>query len=150
MCFFLRLRCLVPGVVSVFLSFFQRAKKEFEYWYPFDLRVSGKDLINNHLTFSIYNHTAMFPPVSTTLLLPACCNHTAMFLPVRATRPPRTARHVHTPCLPRARLQNHWPRSFRCNGHLLLNSEKMSKSTGNFKTVKQSVGTPRANNLHSS
>jgi leucyl-tRNA synthetase len=29
------------------------------------------------------------------------------------------------------------PASFRCNGHLLLNSEKMSKSTGNFKTLSE-------------
>ena len=36
--------------------------QEFEYWYPFDLRVSGKDLIQNHLTFALYNHTAIFPP----------------------------------------------------------------------------------------
>lgn len=36
-------------------------KREFEYWYPFDLRVSGKDLIQNHLMFSLYNHTAFFP-----------------------------------------------------------------------------------------
>jgi leucyl-tRNA synthetase len=32
----------------------------FEYWYPFDVRSSGKDLINNHLTFAIYNHAAIF------------------------------------------------------------------------------------------
>jgi leucyl-tRNA synthetase len=31
------------------------------FWYPMDLRVSGKDLIQNHLTFSIYNHAAIFP-----------------------------------------------------------------------------------------
>jgi len=36
-------------------------KKDFEYWYPFDLRNSGKDLIQNHLTFCIFNHTALFP-----------------------------------------------------------------------------------------
>ena len=35
-------------------------KREFEYWYPFDLRVSGKDLIQNHLTFTLYNHTAIW------------------------------------------------------------------------------------------
>lgn len=29
------------------------------------------------------------------------------------------------------------PVAFRCNGHLLLNSEKMSKSTGNFKTLSE-------------
>jgi leucyl-tRNA synthetase len=73
-----------------------RMKQEFEYWYPFDIRVSGKDLIQNHLTFSIYNHTALVP-------------------------------------------EHHWPRGFRCNGHLMLNSEKMSKSTGNFRTLRQAI-----------
>jgi leucyl-tRNA synthetase len=28
----------------------------------------------------------------------------------------------------------------RCNGHLLLNAEKMSKSTGNFKTLRDAIG----------
>jgi len=36
-------------------------KREFEYWYPFDLRNSGKDLVQNHLSFCIFNHTAIFP-----------------------------------------------------------------------------------------
>ncbi|KAJ1634122.1 hypothetical protein T492DRAFT_903660 [Pavlovales sp. CCMP2436] len=36
-------------------------KREFAYWYPMDLRVSGKDLINNHLTMSLYNHAAVWP-----------------------------------------------------------------------------------------
>lgn len=36
-------------------------KKEFEYWYPMDFRNSGKDLIQNHLSFCIFNHTAIFP-----------------------------------------------------------------------------------------
>lgn len=31
-------------------------RKEFNYWYPLDLRVSGKDLVRNHLTMSLYNH----------------------------------------------------------------------------------------------
>lgn len=35
-------------------------RKEFEYWYPMDLRCSGKDLIGNHLTFSLYNHAAIW------------------------------------------------------------------------------------------
>lgn len=35
-------------------------RKEFLYWYPMDLRVSGKDLVGNHLTFAIFNHTAIF------------------------------------------------------------------------------------------
>lgn len=35
-------------------------RKEFSYWYPLDFRNSGKDLIQNHLTFFIFNHTAIF------------------------------------------------------------------------------------------
>lgn len=71
-------------------------RREFEYWYPMDTRVSGKDLIPNHLTFSLYIHAALF-------------SHEL------------------------------WPRSFRANGHLLLNGEKMSKSTGNFLTLNDAV-----------
>ncbi len=36
-------------------------RKEFEYWYPVDIRVSAKDLINNHLLFFIFHHVAIFP-----------------------------------------------------------------------------------------
>lgn len=71
-----------------------RMRDEFNFWYPFDLRVSGKDLIQNHLTFCLYNHTAIFG-------------------------------------------QDKWPKAMRTNGHLQLNNEKMSKSTGNFKTLQQ-------------
>ena len=35
-------------------------RREFEYWYPVDLRVSGKDLIGNHLTMALYNHAAIW------------------------------------------------------------------------------------------
>jgi len=41
-------------------SFLQELKDEFNYWYPMNLRVSGKDLINNHLTMSLYNHAAIW------------------------------------------------------------------------------------------
>jgi len=67
-------------------------KKEFNYWYPLDLRASGKDLVTNHLTFFLYNHVSIFP-------------------------------------------ESKWPKSVRANGHLMLNSAKMSKSTGNFLTL---------------
>lgn len=73
-------------------------KKEFNYWYPLDLRVSGKDLINNHLTFMLYNHTAIWKDEP-----------------------------------------GQWPQSVRANGHLLLNSAKMSKSDGNFLTLYEAV-----------
>eukprot|EP01088_Endostelium_zonatum_P001736 TRINITY_DN1208_c0_g1_i1.p1 TRINITY_DN1208_c0_g1~~TRINITY_DN1208_c0_g1_i1.p1 ORF type:complete len:1111 (-),score=323.71 TRINITY_DN1208_c0_g1_i1:84-3416(-) len=69
-----------------------KMRREFEYWYPLDLRVSGKDLIQNHLTMSLYNHAAIWPT--------ELC-----------------------------------PQGVRCNGFLLLNGDKMSKSTGNFLTL---------------
>ncbi|EJU03238.1 leucine-tRNA ligase [Dacryopinax primogenitus] len=71
-------------------------KREFNYWYPMDIRSSGKDLINNHLTFCIYNHAAIFP-------------------------------------------EEKWPLSMRANGHLMLNGKKMSKSTGNSLTMRDSI-----------
>lgn len=48
-------------------------------------------------------------------------NHLTMFL------------YCHTALFP----EEFWPRSIRANGHLLLNNEKMSKSTGNFMTLRQ-------------
>ena len=71
-------------------------RREFEYWYPLDMRVSGKDLITNHLTFFLYIHLALFP-------------------------------------------REYWPQGVRANGHLLLNGDKMSKSTGNFLTLSDAV-----------
>ncbi|XP_077360858.1 leucine--tRNA ligase, cytoplasmic [Festucalex cinctus] len=76
----------------------QRLRREFEYWYPVDVRVSGKDLVPNHLSYYLYNHVAMWPYDS-----------------------------------------EKWPKAVRANGHLLLNSEKMSKSTGNFLTLSQAI-----------
>ncbi len=35
-------------------------RREFQYWYPVDLRVSAKDLVQNHLTFFVFHHTALF------------------------------------------------------------------------------------------
>lgn len=67
-------------------------RDSFTYFYPMDLRSSGKDLITNHLTFCLYNHSCLFD-------------------------------------------KKWWPKAIRANGHLLLNSAKMSKSSGNFMTV---------------
>jgi len=39
----------------------KQIRKDFEYWYPVDLRSSGKDLISNHLLFFIFHHVAIFP-----------------------------------------------------------------------------------------
>ena len=37
-------------------------RDEFLYFYPFDIQNSGKDLVQNHLTFFVMQHIALFPP----------------------------------------------------------------------------------------
>uniref|UniRef100_A0A146UV14 Leucine--tRNA ligase, cytoplasmic n=1 Tax=Fundulus heteroclitus TaxID=8078 RepID=A0A146UV14_FUNHE len=71
-------------------------QREFRFWYPVDLRCTGKDLLQNHIPYFIYTHCAIFPE-------------------------PR------------------WPRAVNANGLLQLNAAKMSKSTGNFLTLRQSI-----------
>lgn len=71
-------------------------RHEFEYWYPMDLRVSGKDLIRNHLTMSLYHHAAIW----------------------------------------KDNTEQRMTRNYFCNGYLNLNNSKMSKSTGNFLTMR--------------
>ncbi|RLI80063.1 leucine--tRNA ligase [Archaeoglobales archaeon] len=39
----------------------EEIRKDFEYWYPVDLRSSGKDLVANHLLFFLFHHIAIFP-----------------------------------------------------------------------------------------
>ena len=38
----------------------EEAHEQFEYWYPLDWRTSAYPLIQNHLTFMIFHHTALF------------------------------------------------------------------------------------------
>ncbi|KAJ3282794.1 cytosolic leucyl tRNA synthetase [Borealophlyctis nickersoniae] len=85
-----------PSDTKIPQATLDKLRREFEYFYPLDLRCSGKDLVTNHLTFFIYNHTAIFP-------------------------------------------KEKWPKAVRANGHLLLNGDKMSKSTGNFLTIRQAL-----------
>ncbi|KAK5131505.1 hypothetical protein LTR08_000899 [Meristemomyces frigidus] len=87
----------VPEGTSIPPATLQRMRREFEYWYPLDINISGKDLIQNHLTFFLYIHVALFP-------------------------------------------KEYWPKAIRVNGHLLLNGDKMSKSTGNFLTLRDATG----------
>ncbi len=56
-CIFFRTEC---SVMESYKEIFTRMQNEFMYWYPMDLRVSGKDLITNHLTMMIFNHLAIF------------------------------------------------------------------------------------------
>lgn len=85
-----------PADATISKEIASELKYSFQYFYPLDIRSSGKDLIPNHLTFWIYVHSAIFP-------------------------------------------EKHWPRAVRCNGHLMLNGKKMSKSTGNFLTMREAT-----------
>ncbi|AEA47819.1 leucine--tRNA ligase [Archaeoglobus veneficus] len=38
----------------------EEMRKDFTYWYPVDLRSSGKDLVANHLLFFLFHHVAIF------------------------------------------------------------------------------------------
>ncbi|MBO8182103.1 MAG: leucine--tRNA ligase [Archaeoglobus sp.] len=38
----------------------ERIRRDFLYWYPVDLRSSGKDLVANHLLFFLFHHIAIF------------------------------------------------------------------------------------------
>jgi len=71
-------------------------KGEFTYWYPVDLRVSGKDLVENHLTMALYNHVMIWG-------------------------------------------KEMLPKNYYVNGYLMLNQKKMSKSEGNFMTLREAV-----------
>lgn len=54
----------VPEDCGIPLEKLEKLRHEFEYWYPYDLRVSGKDLIKNHLMMSLYIHQAIWPDMS--------------------------------------------------------------------------------------
>ncbi len=51
----------LPSDCPLDTRFIQDLREEFLYWYPMDLRVSGKDLIGNHLVFSLFNHAGLLP-----------------------------------------------------------------------------------------
>jgi len=50
----------IPTNSGIAPEILQEIRQSFTYWYPMDLRCSGKDLINNHLTMTLYNHAAVF------------------------------------------------------------------------------------------
>ncbi|MGC8601017.1 MAG: leucine--tRNA ligase [Thermoprotei archaeon] len=51
----------VSSITGVSVPLLQQVKREFDYWYPVDMRASGKDLVSNHLIFFILQHVAIFP-----------------------------------------------------------------------------------------
>ena len=51
----------VASLTGIPLETVEQIRKDFVYWYPVDLRTSGKDLVANHLLFFLYHHVAVFP-----------------------------------------------------------------------------------------
>jgi len=49
-----------PNKSKIPAKVLDKMRHEFRYWYPVDLRVSGKDLIQNHLTMFLYNHACVW------------------------------------------------------------------------------------------
>jgi len=47
--------------LGVDVQLIEDLRREFTYWYPVDLRNTGKDLVQNHMAFCLFNHTAIFP-----------------------------------------------------------------------------------------
>eukprot|EP00163_Fabomonas_tropica_P004027 TRINITY_DN13584_c0_g1_i1.p1 TRINITY_DN13584_c0_g1~~TRINITY_DN13584_c0_g1_i1.p1 ORF type:complete len:1084 (+),score=415.30 TRINITY_DN13584_c0_g1_i1:23-3253(+) len=86
----------LPSDTTIPEATLQKLRNEFRFWYPVDIRVSGKDLVPNHLTFFLYSHVAIFD-------------------------------------------KQYWPKAIRANGHIMLNGEKMAKSTGNFLTLTEGI-----------
>jgi leucyl-tRNA synthetase len=87
----------IPNTLIDFTEIIFEMRSEFTYWYPVDIRCSGKDLVNNHLIMCLLNHAFIW-------------NDTSKF-----------------------------PKSYLINGHIKLNNEKMSKSTGNFMTLQDAL-----------
>ncbi|MCE8423261.1 MAG: leucine--tRNA ligase [Candidatus Methanoperedens sp.] len=52
---------IVAGSTGINIDIVKSIRSDFEYWYPVDLRSSGKDLIPNHLLFFLFHHVAIFP-----------------------------------------------------------------------------------------
>ncbi|WNY26575.1 leucine--tRNA ligase [Methanolapillus ohkumae] len=50
----------VAANIGISEPFLDQIQKEFNYWYPVDLRSSGKDLVPNHLLFFLFHHVALF------------------------------------------------------------------------------------------
>lgn len=94
---------------------------EFIHWYPVDLRVSAKDLINNHLTMCIFNHVAVWDN--------EFIDRYREYYPDGA--------------------KSFGPVSYGINGYISVQKkinqkveiEKMCKSKGNFKTLDQAIDT---------
>ncbi|KAL7720347.1 leucine--tRNA ligase [Entamoeba marina] len=51
----------LPEASTISSETLKAMKAEFETWYPFNVRVTGKDLLTNHCLFCMYTHSALLP-----------------------------------------------------------------------------------------
>ncbi|OII78057.1 leucyl-tRNA synthetase [Cryptosporidium andersoni] len=90
-----------PKLNNISIEKLHKMRDEFSYFYPMDCRVSGKDLIFNHLIMCLYNHVAIWDKSTMA--------------------------------------DKFWPKGFYCNGHIMVDSAKMSKSLGNWITLHDGI-----------
>lgn len=50
----------MPEKSEINANVLKKMREEFEYFYPTDVRLSAKELIQNHLTYHIFHHTAIW------------------------------------------------------------------------------------------
>jgi len=50
----------VSSEIGLDSGILEEIRSDFNYWYPVDLRSSGKDLVPNHLLFFLFHHVALF------------------------------------------------------------------------------------------
>lgn len=139
-----------PGIDPAMQATLDAMRREFRYWYPMDLRVSGKDLINNHLTMSLYNHAAMWldhtaPAIIAATGAPTAASTATSILGENGALPSNaaSASKSSVKALPReleAEIGRRMPQGFFCNGHVLVDGKKMSKSLGNFILLHEAIG----------
>lgn len=102
-------------------SKFKPFREEFIHWYPVDVRVSARDLINNHLSMCILNHVIIWDD--------EFFERYSKYYPKRYEN-----------------IKSFGPISYEVNGYIAVQKlnkskeyEKMSKSKGNFKTLDQAI-----------
>lgn len=98
------------------MSKYEYIQKEFIHWYPVDVRVSAKDLCQNHLTMSIFNHVAIWDDNF----------------------------HDRLNKMYPDKKDRFGIKSYKINGYIMMENkkkkkEKMSKSKGNFKTLQEAI-----------
>lgn len=114
----------------------EEMRKEFQFWYPFDVRISGKDLIFNHLTMTLFNHVAIWGKKVYNKNKDSDDEKNGMDLLERQTE---ILNEIENLNLDEYETIKYFPKSFFCNGHVLINKEKMSKSKGNFITLQKCI-----------